>query len=102
MLKKALILILVVCLYSGYVDKKNIEYTNTITHNIQEDIFYKIKSLGNYISTNIINEETKFYSTEALKNLFNAGKTIVSNISGSLLDATFNKNQDNIITSQDF
>ena len=84
MLKKAFILILLLCLYSSYIDSKNIEYSNTLSYNVQEDIFYEIKKAGNYISTNIVNDEIKYYAKEAVENLFNTGKTIVINIVDTL------------------
>ena len=70
-------------LYSSYVDNKDIEYSSTLSYSVQEDIFYGIKKVGNYISTNIINNETKYYTKEATKNLFSAGKTVITNIISS-------------------
>ena len=80
MIKKTMIGLLIIGLYSTYVDKKNINYSNTISYNIQEEVFSNIKDIGNYIRTNILNEEVVYYTTEATKNLFGAGKTIISNI----------------------
>lgn len=83
MIKKILLLLLIISLYSSYVDCNNINYSNTIGYNIQETIFSKIKGIGNYITTNIINEEVIYHTTEGTKNLFGAGKAIISNIINS-------------------
>lgn len=83
MIKKALLVLLIIGLYSTYVDSKNINYSNTIGYTVQETIFSKIKDIGNYITTNILNEEVIYHTTEATKNLFGAGKVIISNIINS-------------------
>lgn len=83
MIKKALLALLIISLYSTYVDSKDINYSNTISYTVQETIFSNIKDIGNYISTNIVNEEVIYHTTEVTKNLFVAGKVIISNIINS-------------------